>query len=182
MIYIYNVSELASGVDVCKLSLEFQDVKISVNSISLSDDGQECYIESGVSRDTLTPIVLAHEGPASLASHKCKKYTSIDARTTELIEQGFQYVNKTFSLSQTAQAKMMGVHQVRDDPMLTYPVKWNTIDDNDYYDIVDSDELHLFYMSGVGTYKAFVDSGTAIKDLVRAATSKAEVDTIVDDR
>jgi len=181
--FTYDVGTFNGGVDIVKFTEELKAADFIVLSAGCSDNNQTCtVIVDKDDKPTIDTIVAAHVGPDSLEAHKEQKFKIIDARTYELIENGFQYANKIFSLSQHAQAKMMGIHQVRDDPMLTYPVRWNTKDDNDYYDITDLNDLHLFYMTAVGTYKGHVDSGTALKDQVRNATSKAEVDAIVDPR
>jgi hypothetical protein len=110
---------------------------------------------------------------------KCKE---IDARTDELIAAGFTYDSKTFSLSQAAQSRLTGINQVRDDAAVTYPIVWNTLDDSDTLSIVDSAALLTFYLTAMGTYRTHVDSGTALKDDVRAATTIAAVDAVVDSR
>lgn len=122
-------------------------------------------------------VVAAHEGKA-----KKLKYKAIDKRTDELIAAGFTYGGKQFSLAATAQMKMVGTHEVKDDPALTYPIEWNTIDDNDTISLADATDLHNFYLTGVGTMRATLDSGTALKGLVRVATTKAEIDAVVDPR
>lgn len=117
-----------------------------------------------------------------LIEAKAAKFASIDARTDELIASGFTFASKQFSLSQAAQSRLMGINQVRDDENVTYPIKWNTIDDSDTYSIPDSATVLSFYLTAVGTYRTHVDSGTALKDQVRAATTVAEVDAVVDNR
>jgi hypothetical protein len=121
---------------------------------------------------------------ASQSLHRLKhaKMKAIDARTDELIAAGFTYADKSFSLSLAAQAKMMGTHQVKDDPALTYPINWNTINDDDVYAIANATDLNGFYLTGLGTYRTHVDGGTSLKDQVRAATTEAEVNAIVDNR
>lgn len=106
----------------------------------------------------------------------------IDVRTSELIDVGFTFDGKQFSLSNNAQMKMMGSHEVRSDPAFVYPVKWNTIDDLSIHSLVDSDALHAFYLTGVSTVRAHLDSGTELKDQIRATTSVAEIEAIEDNR
>jgi len=182
--FTYNISSsFNDGVDITRFTSELATAGFIVYSAYCSEDKQTCVVNVNLDdKPAVDAVVAAHVGCDSLYAYKSIKFAKIDGKTYSLIENGFQYANKTFSLSQHAQAKLVGVHQVRDDPMMTYPIKWNTKDDNDYYSISDIDDLHLFYMTAVGTYKAHVDSGTALKDLVRAATSKAEVDAIVDPR
>lgn len=181
-IYTYSIGTINGGVDASRLLIEIQQAGYNVSSVYLNNSNTEVNIESSEIKEHIDIVVAAHEGPDSLTCHKKNKFLSIDIRTNELISGGFIYAGKRFSLSQQAQSKMMGVHQIRDDPMLTYPIKWNTNDDNDYYDVIDSADMHTFFMTGVSTYKAWVDAGTALKDQVRAATSKEEVDAIIDNR
>jgi hypothetical protein len=118
----------------------------------------------------------------ALKCKKIEKVHAIDARTDELISLGFTYAGKQFSLALTAQSKMTGTHQVKDNPALVYPINWNTIDDADVYAITDAADLDAFYLTGLGTIRASLDSGTALKDSVRAAITVAEVDAVVDNR
>ena len=113
---------------------------------------------------------------------KQAKIACIDARTDELIAEGFVYQGKQFSLSLPSQAKMMGTHQVRNDSQLVYPIKWNNIDDTDYYNIQNPADLDGFYFTGLGTVRAHLDSGSDLKDLVNQATTVAEVEAVVDPR
>lgn len=117
-----------------------------------------------------------------LPAYKTDKFAAIDAKTVELITAGYAFAGKQFSLSIPAQTKLMGINQVRTDPAVVYPIRWNTIDDTDHYDIPDAATVLNFYLTAVGTYRGHVDSGTALKDSVRAATTQAEVDAVVDNR
>jgi hypothetical protein len=117
-----------------------------------------------------------------LPTLKQTRYAEIDARTDELIAAGFTYASKQFSLSLASQNKMMGTHQVKDDPALTYPVEWNTIDDTDSYSIADAADLDAFYLQALGTVRAHLDSGTSLKNSIRAAADTAAVDAVVDSR
>lgn len=132
---------------------------------------------------TLDTAVSDHQTAFdALSPVKATKIIDIDTRTAELIDLGFTYASKQFSLSIPAQSKMMGTHQVKDNPALVYPINWNTIDDLDSYSIVNSADLDGFYLTALGTVRAHLDSGTVVKDSVRAATTIAEVDAVVDTR
>lgn len=129
---------------------------------------------------TLDVIVTNHDG--ALLKAKRDKYYEIDKKTTELIGNGFSFDDTLFSLSQEAQMRMVGITQVREMPQVTYPIKWNSKKDDSVYDVANSSNLLGMFLTGLGTYRAHVDSGTALKNLVRAATTKAEVEAIVDPR
>lgn len=108
------------------------------------------------------------------------RYDQIDQRTGELISAGYTYATKQFSLSQNAQLNLTGADNARTD--LTYPVTWNSIDDTDTYDVTDATDLHNMYLTALGTKKAHLDSGTALKDQIRAAVDIPAVDAVVDNR
>ena len=118
----------------------------------------------------------------ALAAEKRRKFAAIDARTDELIRLGFTYSGKQFSLSIESQMKMVGAHAARNEPAMTYPIIWNTLGDEGTYSIVDANDLNGFYLTGVGTLRALLDSGTALKDQIRQATTLAEVEAVTDSR
>jgi len=137
------------------------------------DAGQEAALDA---------LVASFDGIVAL--QEAKNY-DIDQNTASLISQGFQYPATTgyiFSLSDVAQINLLGLESAADNPAFAYPVNWNSIDDENVYAIVDPTDAHAFYLTALGTIRAWKDSGTAIKDQVRAATTPAEVAAVVDNR
>ena len=118
----------------------------------------------------------------TLEQYKEMRYKEIDTRTAEIITQGFTYQNKVFSLSQNAQINILAINETREDPALSYPIIYNTIDDLDSYSVTDATDLHNMYLTALGTKKGVVDSGTALKDSVRIAVNETEVELIIDNR
>jgi hypothetical protein len=118
----------------------------------------------------------------SLDNYKLLKNTAIDDRTQEIIKLGYTFATKQFSLSANAQTNILALDNTRDDPALTYPIEYNTIDDADNFMINDSATLHGMYLTALATKKGVVDSGTALKDQVRAAVDEAGVDAVIDNR
>jgi hypothetical protein len=118
----------------------------------------------------------------SLDDYKLLKHNAIDRRTGELISLGFPYASKQFSLSAGAQTNILALDNTKDDPALQYPIKYNTKDDTDTYDIIDATDLHNMYLTALATKKGHLDSGTALKDQVRAAVDEAGVDSVIDNR
>ena len=118
----------------------------------------------------------------SLEEYKAVRFKEIDARTGELISNGFAYNGLVFSLSQNAQINILGMDSTRDDPAMTYPIEYSTLDDLAHYSVVDADDLHAMYLTALGTKKYFVDSGTILKDAVRSAVDEQAVELIIDNR
>lgn len=114
------------------------------------------------------------------AQYKEYRYAEIDSRSGELISEGFVYGGKTFSLSSNAQLNLTGADSARAD--LTYPVTWNNIDDTDTLDVADATDMHNMYLQALGTKKAHLDSGTALKEQIRNAVDRAAMEAVVDNR
>jgi hypothetical protein len=121
-----------------------------------------------------------NSGESGLEQTKRAKYLAIDTRTEELIDQGFSFAGKVFSLSSNAQKYWIGMMVGKD--LLTYPLVVNTLDDSSTLSVTDAVMVLQMYGTAMGTVKAHLASGTALKDLVRAATTIPEVQAIVDSR
>ena len=117
-----------------------------------------------------------------LESYKLQRFEDINNRTGELIEGGYTYSGFNFSLSDRAQTNILALYSTKDDPILIYPIKFNTIDDLDTFDAVNASDIANMYYSALGTKKSYLDSGTVLKEQIRAATTQAEVDSISDIR
>lgn len=135
-----------------------------------------------ITGDVVAEMSSAEKDTAELDNIKSAKNVAIDGKTTSLIDIGFTYAAKQFSLSLPSQIKLIGAHELKDDAALTYPITWNTIDDFDKHDIDNATALDNFYKTALGTIRAHLDSGTALKNQIRAATTIAEVDAVVDNR
>jgi len=121
----------------------------------------------------------------NLGSYKLSKIKSIDNRTNTLIAAGFEYPPTSgvfFSLSIPSQVKLSGADAQRDDPAFSYPIVWNNIDDTVTVTLNSSAELHGFVLMAIGTVRAYLDSGTSLKDQVRAASTTVDVDAVADSR
>lgn len=131
-------------------------------------------------------IVICSSDPTpkelTLEEYKQIRYNEIDCKSGELISQGFTYQSKVFSLSQNAQINLLALDETRNDPALTYPIVYNTIDDVDTYNVTDATDLHNMYLTALATKKGILDSGTTLKTSIRNATTEAEVDAVIDNR
>jgi hypothetical protein len=160
-------------VEVIASSLPTQCPIDNAHSVTLESATileEDIYINDG----TLTDVTLD--------DYKTLRYHDVDTRTSELISQGFTYQAKVFSLSPNAQTNILALDNTRDDPALSYPIKYNTIDDLDSYDVIDATDLHNMYLTALATKKGHVDSGTVLKTSIRNAATKADVDAIIDNR
>lgn len=146
-------------------------------SINYPNENDECHKWNGSSWE-LIPII----DTISLTKYKRSKTDTIDIRTGELIAQGFSYADKIFSLSGNAQTNILALFTTRGHVALAYPIQYSTIDDADSYNVVDATDVENMYLAALGTKRAHLDSGNALKDQVRAATDKAEVDAVTDNR
>lgn len=127
-----------------------------------------------------TPMKRIDRAQSALSGYKKLKFDEIDERTSELIDLGFVYNTKTFSLSNNAQLNLLGIDIKRNDGIL--PITFNTIDDLSEETLTTAEQVDAFFMTALGSKKAHLDSGTALKLQVRNAADKDAIDAIVDAR
>jgi hypothetical protein len=111
-----------------------------------------------------------------------KKFDAIDARTDELIGQGFTWSGAQFSNSLFGQSKVDGAYAAKDLPEFTYPVVWNSMDNMTTVSIPDAATMQQFFLAALGTIRAHLDSATPFKDQVREASTVQAVEAVVDTR
>lgn len=131
---------------------------------------------------TVREMSDAEKTALHLQDRKNERVLEVDAKTDAMIAAGFAYRSVTFSLTLEAQCQLLAVFAFRDTGALSYPIRWNSLDDTDQIDIIDAADLTQFCMTALGTVRSILDTGTVLKDQIRAATTVAEVDAIVDNR
>lgn len=157
-----------------------------IDYLNTSDNGFEIGTNVDLSTSELADIdvlIAAHKPALHLA--KQAKVTAIDQRTKALIDEGFEFPpssGQVFSLSASAQVVLLALEAARGDPLFAYPVVYNTKDESAVINLDNSDGVHAFFLTAIGVCRGRLDSGTAIKNEVRAATTVAEVNAIVDPR
>ena len=118
----------------------------------------------------------------TLEQLKQYRYSEIDNRTGQLIDNGFSFAGNTFSLSQNAQINILALDVSRNDAAIIYPIEYNTLTDDVIVLVPDATTVHNMYLTALGTKKAVLDSGTVLKNQIRAAVDKAAVNVIIDNR
>jgi len=116
------------------------------------------------------------------------KMNEIRIKTNELIAQGYVFAGKTFALSRNIdgvymtdpQTNILALHTSKDD--LTYPIIFNTIDGFDYFSCPDGATIEAMYLTALATKKAYEDSATLLVQSVTAATTRSQVENIIDPR
>lgn len=152
--------------------------------ITESDDGADIIFQfevalTGGEETNLDAACNAH-GVSPFVAAKKAKNAAIDRRTRQLIDGGFTFNSKKFSLSASAQLSLIAAKAAGAD--LTFPVKWNTKDDSGTESFVDGPALKAFFLTGLAAARGYIDGGTTLKDSVRAAADVAAVDAVVDNR
>lgn len=155
-----------------------------------SDVPTKCPVDNSHSVTTESAVIIDEDiyindgtiTDVTLGDCKILRYHEIDIKTESKIKLGFSYQGKVFSLSANAQTNILALDNTKDDPALIYPIGYSTIDDSEHYDVLDATDLHNMYLTALATKKAWVDSGTALKDAVRAAIDENAVSLIIDNR
>ena len=134
-----------------------------------------------MSQEAIKPITI-HRESATLYEYKQVKFLEIKLKTDLIIlSTGFIYNGKTFSLEDSQQLNILGAER-RKDVQAILPLEFNTIDDMDTEILETAAEVDNFFDAALLSKKTILDSATALKSQVRAATTKDEVDLVIDNR
>jgi hypothetical protein len=200
MIYTYSIGTYfpEGNLDTRILHDTIGNSSITGVLIGLHTEGDDLKVEfqdalSVPDKDLLDGLIeAAPNSMGLLIKAKEKRYVEIDERTSELIGEGFTYDGKIFSLSRQAQSNMLGVRAAIADYRASgtlsafeaafFPLKFNTLDDTDSTGLALVDDFLTFYDTAMGTVRAYLDGGTALKAAIRAAVDIAGVDAVVDER
>ena len=142
-------------------------------------DGDQVVEKSQAEKDAYDAQKSAH----NLSAAQMKKNRKIDAKTDELIGQGFSFDGETFSLSTNAQASWNAIQTAVAGGLLTeanFPYELSTKDDG-IYNLAWAN-VGLFMGTALTTVSTHLATGRALKKLVVDATTVAEVEAIVDNR
>jgi hypothetical protein len=176
---VYNISEINSK----RLT---DDIKASgsVNGYEhiIHADGMVRVYGQSIQDETALNNIFSSHVAFILNDYKAERMLGIDARTAELIGEGYTYGAKQFSLSIHAQTNILALFATKDNPALGYPIKYNTKDDTDTLELLNAADVEGMYLSALAAKKGHLDSGTSLKDSIRDATTKEEVDAIIDNR
>lgn len=124
----------------------------------------------------------AWEVVTDLDEVKREKYVAIDARTEEIISQGFYFGDPVAIMSNSANAQRTWNGMAIMSSSLSYPVTVPSLYDDTNLVLQNETETLQFYGVAVSAVRAGRDGGSALKDQVRAATTKEQVDAVEDNR
>lgn len=182
----YQVTSFSAGnvlVPLLKDQFAKSDMGNKLVSVEVEYPKVDLWFENQLSpSDYHTIDTIVHSHTFTIDDVKQMMYAKIDAKTDEIIQRGYLYEGLRFSTSIEAQARMLGVDQLRNDPLMQWPIIFNSMDDNDSISIPDADVFHMFFLTGIGYYRAAIDSGTSLKALVRAATTAEQTMAVTDPR
>jgi len=184
LLVTYSISAdiVAGTVNLESLHTSVNDSALVTGFTGIRRDTDDLHIfgTSIADVNALDTLIADHDAEP-LAELKARRYQEIDERTGELIAAGFTYDSVVFSLSANAQTNWIGLKQAADLALLTYPFGVSTKADAEYF-LDDDTDVNNFYATGLGTKVAHLASGRALRNQIIAATTKAEVDAIVDER
>jgi hypothetical protein len=182
--YTYSIATDVGGpVDSDFLTTDIPAAGIATELLRIDTDGDVLDIWfadalSGGDQTILTVCVTQY----MLEAAKQRRYVEIDARTDELIAQGFTFGGKVFSLASDAQVNIIGLDMAREDPAMTYPVNYGAKDSGDYLAIPDAATMHGLYLTALGTKRYHLDTGRVLKTTVFETTTVAAALAVVDAR
>jgi hypothetical protein len=134
---------------------------------------------------SVSPEEISAGEAMRLPRARALRVNAVDDKTAELIANGFEFPpesGKVFSLSLESQANIHWIYTARNLPEITYPIHWLTSNDEDSVDLEDAADVENFFLTALTAIRAARDAGNALKDQVRAATTRAAVAAITDAR
>ena len=138
---------------------------------------------SGGQETTVDGVVAAHAAPTVLDKAKTNKATLIDQRTVQLIDTGFESPGASgdfYEVTGDSGKYLLMLDLFK--ASIAFPVVINTIDNLGKISLADIAALDTFVSGALGFVRGHEDSGTVIKDSIRAAADLAAVAAIVDPR
>ena len=117
-----------------------------------------------------------------LLAAKDAKNGQIDTRTVQIIGGGFDYDSRHFSLSTPAQLNWTGLLALDNAGLMVYPTTISTDDTGIEYEIANQNAFRTWSGAVFTAVKVPYDGGRALKLLVEACSTIAEVEAIVDPR
>lgn len=115
----------------------------------------------------------------ALTAAKRNRLDEVDRKTEKLIAKGgFSYAGKLFSLSPAAQLN----HRRFEAIPPPFPLLVNTKDDMDSEEIATAAQMTSFRVAAASALNDYLVAATDLKEQIRAATTQAELDAVVDDR
>lgn len=127
-------------------------------------------------------ILITNHEIITLEEYKQLRYNEIDARTGKIISEGYIFDGNLFSLSTQAQNNWTNINVKKEtfNALGMFPLKISTKDSNVYMlEYVDCD---AFWGAGMIAVKTPYNEGGDLKKLIYDATTKAEIDLIIDNR
>ena len=114
---------------------------------------------------------------------KAQRIIQIDEKTREIINEGFEFDGVMISLSPNAQSMFTGVSLAIQKGYLTeadFPYEITTLDDNKYY--LSWENADTFFGLVLYHISTRLATGRTLKVAVNEATTKEELDAVIDGR
>ncbi len=118
------------------------------------------------------PVRPSTRPSISLETKKAMVVRQVDQRTENLVHAGFTVKGKTFSSSQNAQLKWMGMYAGRE--LLSYPVTVPTIHDDGLVSLVDASDVASFYTAMLSHVQGTLASGVLLKQRIMDADTEED--------
>jgi hypothetical protein len=178
MNYSINADIVSGSIDPDKLIAEL----VAANCVSdvpvIIIIGDSLSIQATITNETVFDATVRAHAAVSLSDLKANKILEIDARTYEIIGEGFTFDSHQFSLSPQSQTAWLGLISLQS--LFTWPMEI-TDNANGAYSLSQAN-VTAFVGTGIGVMNAAISSGRALKIQCNAATTQGELDAVVDTR
>jgi len=129
--------------------------------------------------------LAAYHGATNLFLAKVNKAAAVDRRTEELIREGFVSTiaaPKRFALDPRAMSRYTSFYVARNETWFTYPLVINTHGNDNLQILPNAGAVASLFEEAVTALRVYIDSGSDLKVAIRAASNRAELDAVEDNR
>jgi len=183
---IDNVDHIDSEGKQIKLATEIvtalpgKNFRVRMAGTSVDVDFYEDTL-TGPETTTLNTAVTDHQAISSLNRNKRKRIKEIDDKDDDLIRKAtFTYDSKTFSLRRRARERLVALYTTRSD--ITYPIDYTDKSGLNITSLADAPEVKTFYEAAFAVARGHIDDGNVYRASIRAASTQAAIDAVVDTR
>jgi len=132
---------------------------------------------SAAEKTALDSIISVHDG-CSLSVLQENRRQEVSANTQALVSAGFVFDSQTFDLAHMARTTWIGMYSLRH--LLTWPKNIGTMTGEEYS--LSEANIEAFMGTALGAYDYILSGERTLKHSINIATTKAELDAVVDER
>lgn len=114
--------------------------------------------------------------------YKEKRFNQISKRTDEILKNGFIHDSHEFTLDINFRNQLGILADLAGEGLISYPIRVICKNEFETYQLANNAALRNLYIAMAQSYKQLMSSDVDLKKQIADATTKAEIDAVVDSR